>query len=176
MSCLVFAALAATMVPVAASAEDAELPSADRGSTLIDATDPEAIAALLASEGYQAVLSQQPEGTWQIESSAAGAGFWLYFQACDPDHTGCEVISFVSGFDFDQPQVPGILGDWNRQKLSKAYVDDEGDPIVEFSVNMVHGVSRDNFIDTLNWFAMEMVGFMDQIGWHQEDAESAKPI
>lgn len=162
-----------------ASGEDADLSGIQRveaGSELVDATDPEAVAALLASEGYQAVLSQQPEGTWQIQSAAAGTSFWLYFQACAPDHTGCEVISLVSGFDFDQPQVPGILGDWNRRKLSKAYLDDDGDPFVEFSVNMVHGISRDNFIDTLNWFAMEIVSFMDQIGWHQEDAESAQPI
>ncbi|MEQ9316865.1 MAG: YbjN domain-containing protein, partial [Henriciella sp.] len=76
----------------------------------------------------------------------------------------------------DKPQTEAIFGDWNRQKISKAYLDEDGDPYVEFSINMLHGVSRENFTDTLNWFAMEMAAFMDQVGWSEDDKAPAQPI
>lgn len=145
-------------------------------STLIDASDPSAIAALLASHGFEAVLSKQDTGAVQIKSSAAGESFWLYFQACEADFTDCEVITLSTGFDFETPQTEAIFGDWNREKISKAYLDEDGDPFVEFSINMLHGVARENFADTLNWFAMEMAAFMDQIGWSDEDDTPAQPI
>ena len=151
-------------------------PVAAPDEQLVDATDPEAIAQLMRSAGYTAELRTQPTGAKEIESEAAGVNFWLYFQACNPDFTGCEVITFSAGFDFDTPQRPDILGDWNRTRYSKAYLDEDGDPFVEFSVNMVHGVSPENLLNTLNWFTLEMTAFMQQIGWHAEDAQQAQPI
>lgn len=170
------AASAYLVAACAAIAEDTAIPVQTAESELLDAADPAEIAALLASEGFEAVLSKQDTGAVQIKSSAAGESFWLYFEACEADYTGCEVITLSTGFDFDTPQTEAVFGDWNRQKISKAYLDEEGDPYVEFSINMLHGVSRENFVDTLNWFAMEMAAFMDQIGWNEEDDAPAQPI
>lgn len=174
------AASACLLLTGGASADDAvievEPVETNPAGELIDASDPAAVAALLAGHGFEAILSKQETGAVQIKSSAAGESFWLYFQACDEDFTGCEVITLSTGFDFETPQTEDIFADWNRQKISKAYLDEEGDPYVEFSINMLHGVSRENFIDTLNWFAMEMAAFMDQIGWSEEDSASAQPI
>ncbi|WP_158085604.1 YbjN domain-containing protein [Henriciella aquimarina] len=156
------------------SPSPAQTPSAPSG--LIDASDPAAIVDLLEEAGFDARLTTQPTGAVQIESSIAETNFWLYFQACTPEFTGCEVITFSSGFDFDSPQVRDILGDWNATHYTKAYLDDSGDPFVEFSVNMVHGVSRENFINTLNWFTTEVKAFMDQIGWNNDTGGTAQPI
>ncbi len=143
---------------------------------LVDATNPQLIAEIMKSEGYEAKLSQQDSGASEIQSNVAGTHFWIYFQACDPDFTNCEVITFAAGFDFDTPQVSGVLGNWNQTRYSKAYLDSQGDPFVEFSVNMAQGVSRENFVNTLDWFASETVAFMQQVGWHEDTADPARPI
>lgn len=143
---------------------------------LVDARDPAAIVELMQAGGYPAELNVQESGAVEIRSQANGANFWLYFQACDPDFTNCEIITFAAGFDFSSPQVPELLGDWNVTRYSKAYLDKDGDPFVEFSVNMVHGVSTRNFLNTLNWFTLEMKAFMSQIGWNDTDVAAAQPI
>ncbi|MEM5516742.1 YbjN domain-containing protein [Henriciella sp. AS95] len=170
--------LALMSAPCVANAEDAAELAAPKSQSvdLIDATDPMAIATILAEEGFNPILSKQESGAVQIQSTTGEVDFWLHFQACAPDFTACEVITFMSGFDFDTPQDPAIFGDWNREKLSKAYLDGDGDPLVEFSVNLVHGVTRDNFLDTLHWFALEVRTFMEQIDWHKQEPDSAKPI
>ena len=144
--------------------------------SLVDAGDPGRIAAILREEGHEATLKRQDTGAMEIETSAGGTRFWLYFQACDDDFTGCEVITFASGFDFETAQLPDIIGDWNANRFSKAYLDADGDPFVEFSVNMKNGVSRENFIDTLSWFIMEMDAFIERIGWNSDIAGQAQPI
>lgn len=145
-------------------------------SGLVDATDPESIAALLREEGYKATLKHQESGAVEIQSSAHEASFWLYFQACTPEFTECEVITFSSGFDFETAQLPDIIGDWNVSRFSKAYLDKDGDPFVEFSINMKEGVSRENFLDTLSWFTTEMEAFIERIGWNNDIAGQTQPI
>lgn len=171
-----FAALAVAAVP--ASAQTVAMPE-DEGqpaSQLIDATDPGAIAGLLRAEGFKAEIVTQPSGAIEIKSETAEAKFWLYFQACTPEYTGCEVVTFSSGFDFETAQLPDIIGDWNADRFSKAYLDEDGDPFVEFSVNLKAGVSRENFADTLHWFTTEMTAFIEQIGWDRTLAGQAQPI
>ncbi|MEQ9315125.1 MAG: hypothetical protein RLN72_04685, partial [Henriciella sp.] len=101
------AASACFVASCVATAEDTAIPvhpvQTNPTIELIDASDPAAIAGLLASEGFEAILSKQDNGAVQIKSSAAGESFWLYFQACEADFTGCEVITFSTGFDFDTP-------------------------------------------------------------------------
>ncbi|GGB64548.1 MULTISPECIES: YbjN domain-containing protein [Henriciella] len=166
-ACVAIADDSADLAPAPVEVEDA---------SLIDASDPMVVASLLAEEGYEVILSKQESGAVQIKSSVGAVNFWLYFQACAPDFTACEVITLASGFDFDTAQPPAIYGDWNRDKLSKAYLDEDGDPFVEFSVNLVHGVTRDNFLDTVHWFTLEVMSFMEQIGWNKEAPDAAKPI
>ena len=64
---------------------------------------------------------------------------------------------------------------WNQSRYTKAYIDDENDPFIEFSINMLHGVTRENFVDTLGWFMLEVEEFENLIGWGQS-AETSQPI
>lgn len=168
--------------PRTAQEEAAPGPSVPRSGAqaeapaLIDASRPKVVAELIRATGLPAELNVQDSGAVEIRSQANGANFWLYFQACDPDFTSCEVITFAAGFDFASPQVPDLLGNWNATRYSKAYLDKDGDPFVEFSVNMVHGVSARNFLNTLDWFTLEMKAFMDQISWDDSDVAAAQPI
>jgi len=171
-------ALAAPAASLPAAAQFAAMPEAgeENAPQVVDATDPELIARILRSEGFKAELKTLASGAVEIESEHDGASFWLYFQACTADFSECEVISFSSGFDFETAQLPDIIGDWNQERYSKAYLDEDGDPFVEFSVNMKDGVTRENFVDTLHWFTTEMSAFIEQIGWNRDMTDQAQPI
>ena len=143
---------------------------------VFDASDPQVIVSLFREEGYRAILTASDLGFYEIESAANGYAFWLYFQACDDEGANCEIVTFSCGFDFVAPQSEAVLGTWNRDRYTKAYVDEEGDPYVEFSVNMTHGVTRENFADTLTWYTSEALDFVDQIGWEEDDTATAQPI
>lgn len=173
---LALAAFALSLCLSPASAQQPSTEEAEAPANLLDASDPESIADLMRTEGFKAELVTRQNGAVEIASESGGAQFWLYFQACEADFTGCEVITFSSGFDFETAQLPDVIGDWNMARYSKAYLDADGDPFVEFNVNMKHGVSPENFVDTLHWFTTEMDSFMDHIGWDSTLAEPGQPI
>lgn len=143
---------------------------------MVTAADPQAVAALLRKHGFETEIETQPTGAVVIHTQSRDAGFGLYFQACTETLTECEVITFSSGFDFDTPQLPDVLGRWNSTRFSKAYLNGDGDPFVEFSINMKHGVSEENFIDSLTWFTTEIAAFIEQIGWTGDVEDHTQPI
>jgi len=136
-------------------------------SKLVDASDPKRIATLLQDEGYKAKIDVDEDGKITINSAANGADFQIYFQACSNGATECEILAFSAGFDLNQAVNRSLISDWNRTRWSKSYRDDEGDPFLEFNVNAVHGVSEENFRDTLNWYTRELGEFVDLIGWNE---------
>ena len=171
------ASLTVFALPAAAERGSAQAQEApETASSLIDASDPAAIAGLMRRSGFAAEVQSQPNGAVQIQSSLGSTGFWLYFQACEPDFTDCEIITLSSGFDFETPQVRDLLGNWNETHYSKAYLDPAGDPFIEFYINMLHGVSEENFINTLSWFTTELTSFLYRIGWNSGQDGKATPI
>ncbi len=159
------ALLCALLITAFAAAEEIDL---------IDATMPEAVADLLREEGFRAKLSKEEDGTTAIESAANGKSFWITFQACDEHKADCEIIILSAGFDFLDPQPESVIGNWSRDKFTKAYLDDEGDPHLEFTINSKHGITKDNLRDTLVWFTDEMPRFMKHIGWYDR-AQNSQP-
>ena len=167
------------LITAPASAQFAMSPQpaeAGEDNRLVTAANPAAVAALLRDKGYKAELETQPSGAVVIQTQSRDAGFGLYFQACTDTFTECEVITFSAGFDFETAQLPDILGRWNATRFSKAYLNEEGDPFVEFSINMKHGVTAENFIDSLVWFTTEIAAFIDQIGWTGDMEDHTQPI
>lgn len=157
--------LIAWALPFFAVAETAEL---------VDASDPERIAAILQDEGFKAELTKGENDALIIRSGASGVDFQIAFMACGGETNVCEVLSFSAGFDFEYGKKPSDLSNWNQTKWTKAYLDAENDPFLEHNVNMLHGVSEANFRDTLNWYARELGRFVDFIGWN--DPKSAPDI
>ena len=131
--------------------------------TLIDASNPETIRTLVESEGFDAELID--DGSQPLISVQSEYGpFWLYFEYCDDDGTACEVITFATGIDLEDPNISQhLLNDWNKDKFGAASLDEEGDPHLSLSVNMLNGVSQLNFTDTLHWWALLMKDFAEVV-------------
>lgn len=180
---IALASVALATLPVLAIAQDAALEAPAEimktRSPVIDLIDidtkPERVVELVQEAGYRAKLHRMDDGQTYIDSSASGMEFQIYFDGCEDDYTECELLVFSAGFDFDQPQDENLASVWNQTKFTKAYLDDEGDPFLEFSVNILYGVTTANFEDTLVWYTSEMGEFMDHIGWNDNnDGDAAR--
>ena len=101
--------------------------------------DPASLVAALQRAGYKAMLTYD-EGKPEIESSAAGATYYLYFQGCDSKE-GCSDLMLQSAYDLDKGAVSiEQMNAFNKDnRWARAYLDDEGDPILEYDVMFANG-------------------------------------
>ena len=120
----------------------------------VDATDPARIVAIIQDLGYRARLETDNIGDPLIVSSVTGTEFSMQFYGCDEDsHDGCTLILFSAGWDFEDGVDASAIAEWNRDTVvSRAYLDDENDPWLEWAVNLFGGVTRTNFEDTFDWW------------------------
>lgn len=132
-------------------------------ATLIDASNPETIRTLVESEGYDAELIDDRSSPL-ISAQSEHGPFWLYFDYCDDDGAACEVITFATGIDLENPNISQrLLNDWNAENFGTAFLDEEGDPHLSLSINMLNGVSQPNFTDTLHWWVLLMEAFTEVV-------------
>ena len=101
---------------------------------------------ILQSFGYRAELGKDTSGDPKISSASGGANFSIFFYGCT-NGKGCDAISFSAAFDLDPGSNVARMNDWNVQKrYSKAYLDDEQDPVLDMDLFLGSGgVSIDNF-------------------------------
>ena len=97
----------------------------------VSIADPNSIVAALQKGGYRATLTYE-DGAPEIESSAAGATYQLRFQNCE-SKDGCEDILVQSAYDLAKDAVSlETINKFNKDnRWARAYLDDEGDPIIE---------------------------------------------
>lgn len=115
-------------------------------SELIDATDPTEILNLARGFG-SANLDRDGDGDPRITGRIDGNRYTLLFYGC-LNGEKCTNLTFNSGWDVETFDIIRI-NEWNRdRRYGRAYLDLEGDPIVEMDVNIEFGVSRRNFDDT----------------------------
>ncbi|MGL5008264.1 MAG: YbjN domain-containing protein [Paracoccaceae bacterium] len=135
------------------------------GGDMIDATSPEAIAALLQEAGYRATVGVDNVGDPMIESSAAGADYTIYFYGCD-NARNCQSLQFSSGYDLERGTSFQAMNDWNStQRFGYAYLDNESDPYVNMDVNLAYGVSTDNLRDVFLVWDQVLSDFQGHINW-----------
>jgi len=131
--------------------------------TLVDATRP--VDVLGFAQGYgDARLDVDDYGDPMIIGDMEGITYTVSFYGCQ-NNIDCKTLLFHAGFT-----LPGLtdttMGDWNRSQLyGRAFLDGEGDPAIEMTVNMFGGVSADNINDTFDWWRVVLDGFKDHIGW-----------
>jgi hypothetical protein len=130
----------------------------------VDATDPARLAEILRDEGYRAKVERDDVGDPKISSSSQGVDWTIFFYDCDGDR--CKSIQFAIAFDTEDGVPLELVNRWNRDnRFAKAYLDDENDPFLEYDVNLVGGVTRNNFADTLGLWEGLLGNFMRHIDW-----------
>jgi hypothetical protein len=127
---------------------------------LVTADDPEKILDIARGFG-SAELESDEDGAPVIRGRMDGRRYSVYFYGCE-DGTGCSTIQFWTWVE--APLDPlGSVNSWNRDfRFGKAYVDGEGDIILEWDVNLWGGVTPRNLDDTFDWWRGVMIR-MDEV-------------
>lgn len=130
----------------------------------VSASDAAALAAKIASFGYQADLKKDSSGDPMIESGANGIAFQIYFYGCTAG-ASCKFVQLSKCWDKEGQFPLATANNWNRNKnFGRASVDDEGDPCFDMTVNLTDGgVAEGNLKDTLSRWTTALVGWREQV-------------
>lgn len=131
------------------------------------AADPDVIQAFLQGYGLQVTQSTDDVGDPLLESRIEGTYFQVYFYGCDDNGHACTSVQFAAGFDKPEALSLTTVNTWNQEtRFARAYLDDEGDPHLEYDVNLaVDGVGGKNFDDSIDIWRTVLADFRQTIDW-----------
>ena len=122
-------------------------------------------AILAAAQSYgQATLDRQANGDPQIRGAMLGVGYSIYFRNCT-DNTDCEDLNFYCGI-LDHKASADAINEWNRtRRFGKAYLDNDGDTVVEMDLNIEGGVSAENLDAAFGVWEIVLSEFTSYVGY-----------
>lgn len=128
----------------------------------VDATDPDVILSVARGFG-DATLGTDSQGDPQIKGRMEGTSYVVFFYGCNDSGKQCGEIQFYAGWT-GQNVTRDRLNEWNRDtRYAKAYIDRDGDPVIEYDANLKFGVSRKNLEDTFDWWRVVMGEFRKSV-------------
>jgi hypothetical protein len=147
----------------------AELKNVARPSVaMVRGQDPQSVVAALVGGGYKAVLGTDKVGDPMITSGVSGTAFQVFFYNCTA-HKDCATVQFHSGYSLTAKPTADLMNQWNKsQRFGRAYLDGEGDPILEMDVDLDDGgLSPALFIDNIEFWASILGNFEKHIGYRK---------
>lgn len=122
--------------------------------TVVDATDPEKLAEIVRGYG-SASMDVDNVGDPKINGRINGKPFAVYFFGCE-ENKNCDTVLFKAIWS-NPGATENDLNTWNSEKLfGRAYLDSDGDAVLEMAVNLKFGVTYENFDDTVDWWRVAM--------------------
>lgn len=130
---------------------------------------PAVMAAIMKSEGYT-ITGSEDRGSMGGHSLYVQDGLKHFAIATS---TSLQVRIYFKGLMREKDRLP-FVNDWNRRKkFTKAYVDDDGDFVLEGEIELVGGrVTREQFLELLRTFAVSRGIFVVEL--NQETSKSLK--
>lgn len=134
---------------------------------MVKAQEPMTVLAAMQKAGYAtAKLGIDKLGDPYIEAAVNGTTFQAFFYNCT-DHKACATLQLHSGYDLDKTPTATLINSWNRtQRFGRAWLDDQGDPILEMDIDLDDGgMSSALFADNLEFWATIVAAFEKHIGY-----------
>lgn len=108
-----------------------------------------------------AAISRQTNGDPLIAGNINNYRYTLRFLNC-ADRPACDDLNFHVGFQI-KPS-PEVINAWNADKrFSRAYLDAEGDAILEMDVELKGGISPGNLSASFNTWRLSLAQFIQHI-------------
>lgn len=128
--------------------------------------DPDVVATFLEDYGLKVTRDTDDEGDPMLQSRIEGTYFDVFFYGCT-EAKNCTSIEFSAVFETNAPMKYAEVNDWNRQnRFARAYLDDDGNPNIEFDVNLdFEGVGGKNFDDTIDLWRLALADFRKHINY-----------
>ncbi|MEP4378525.1 MAG: DUF1036 domain-containing protein [Alphaproteobacteria bacterium] len=141
------------------------------GTAVADGVDADDVVAALAREGYPVDLGEDAFGDPDIESAAGDTLFEVLFFDCDGDV--CDTIMFTTAYVSNSVTVEDMR-DWNSNNLhGQAYLDDEDDPNLDFTILAAGGLTSANLRQIVRQWGVSLAEFEDHIGWNSNSGGAA---
>lgn len=136
---------------------------------MVRAQDPQSVVSAMQGAGYTAKLGVDKVGDPKIDSSVSGSRFTVFFYNCTANKA-CATIQFHSGYDITTPVPLERINEWNRsQRFGRAYLDKEGDPVIEMDLDLDDGgLSAALFTDNLEFWDAVLGKFERHIGFRTD--------
>ncbi len=126
----------------------------------IDGSDPEEILNVVKGYG-SAELETDDAGDPMISGRMEGEQFVIWFYDCE-EGKNCQTISFSAAWTNSGSADVDLMNKWNQEKrFVRAYLDSEGDPAIDWDVNLTYGVSAENLDDTVGVWSQMLAEFSD---------------
>ena len=134
-----------------------------QAQSMIDGSQVDEI--LNIARGYGAAsLETQSNGDPKISGKMEGVTYHVFFMNCT-DNKNCEDLNFYAGF-LDNKQTLEAINAWNRDKrFGKAYLDSDLDAVLEFDLNLEHGVSQKNLDSAFSLWSLMLDQYTTYIGY-----------
>jgi G:T-mismatch repair DNA endonuclease (very short patch repair protein) len=128
----------------------------------IDATDPNEILNIAKGFG-SAELNKDNTGDPNIVGRISGTKYAIFFYGCR-DGGSCKSLQFVASWKTGKKFTLEKINEWNRKKrYAKAHLDDEGDPVIKFDVEIEYGMSRRNLDECLKDWELALIAFRKEL-------------
>jgi hypothetical protein len=134
----------------------------------VRAQDPGSVVRAIEAAGHEATLTTDKVGDPMIKTSIAGTTFQVFFYNCT-NHTECATVQFHSGYSLNNKPSLEHINEWNTsQRFGRAFLDKEGDPILEMDVDLDDGgLSVLLFQDNLEFWDSVLGKFEKHIGYRE---------
>lgn len=134
-----------------------------QAQTIIDGGQVDEIVNIARGYG-SATLEQQSNGDPKIVGRIDGVSYQVFFMNCT-DNANCEDLNFYAGF-LDNKQTLEVINAWNRDKrFGKAYLDSDLDAVIEWDLNLVRGVTRENLDSDFQLWSLILDQYTTYIGY-----------
>lgn len=134
-------------------------PAYAQSAGIVSAGNPAGIVRLLEQQGMAAKLDKDSYGDPTIEFELSGYKTSLLFYGCDENtHGGCTSVQLRAGFDRDKPWTAAeAIGVTKKYRFVSIWLDDDGDPWVQWDIITGSGIPAAVFTEALQQFGDTLV-------------------
>ncbi|MDO8410091.1 MAG: YbjN domain-containing protein [Phenylobacterium sp.] len=116
------------------------------------------VIEVLQAKGYRAQEDEDGIGDPMIRSATDGVNYNIYFYGCEGAR--CTSIQFTVAFGMNEPMTLDRINAWNREmRFSRAYLDDEMDPVLEMDVDLERGATTEQLESGIDAWAAGVPAF-----------------
>lgn len=98
----------------------------------------ESVASVIRGKGFEVEITTDDDGDPMLRAEGKGYKFNVYFYGCTGGED-CTTLGLYSGWTGSSADVNQI-NEWNREnRFGRAYIDKDGDPVVEMDIDLDDG-------------------------------------
>ena len=127
--------------------------------TIVDATDPATIMEF--ARGYGSALMERDDaGDPMIVGRIDGTRYAILFYGCH-NASNCTSIQLLASWTNQTDVTIADVNEWNLSRnFGRAYLDDQGDPVLDYVINLDGGVTSRNLDDSFDWWRVILGDFV----------------